>query len=254
MKVRYFFDQFLGNYFAFDSKLLRTLIPLITKPGVLSLHFISGKRIRYISPVQLYIFVSFLYFFSLHLLKVPSGHDSRVTITKNDSVITLDNIAEQRETLEKIVESDTTGQSLSKTYIRNILKFSELDEDTRKQKMDLWLSYMLFLLMPFIALISRWLYGRSKRHYFENLIFILHVFSFLFLVAIVNLLIRRWILPGLDPHLEFWVAPVYLLIATMRFFKIKWLAALPLMIVFMSISAFFVAVGIILAIMISIFV
>ena len=254
LKVSYFFNQFLGNYFDIDSKLYRTIIPLLFKPGLLSLHFIEGKRIRYIAPVQLYIFISFIYFFIAHLLNVPAKEDSWIKINKNNSVITLDSMASQRDTLEQILQADTTGSSLKKTFVSNILEFSKLDKEARSQKIDLWISYMLFLLLPFIALISKLLFARSKRHYFENLIFILHVFSFVFLIAIANLLVWRWILPDFNPHLDLWITPVYLMIASMRFFKVKWTAALPRILVFITVSAFSVGVGIVLSIMLSIFV
>src|SRR5690606_26737592 len=43
-------------------KFFTTLKKLITKPGVLSLAFVRGERMRYLDPIRMYIFTSFLFF------------------------------------------------------------------------------------------------------------------------------------------------------------------------------------------------
>ncbi|TDQ11969.1 DUF3667 domain-containing protein [Pedobacter metabolipauper] len=52
----------IGHYLHFDSKFFQTLKPLLTKPGLVTLDYIAGKRARYINPVSMYIFVSIVYF------------------------------------------------------------------------------------------------------------------------------------------------------------------------------------------------
>lgn len=80
-----FIGHSIGHYFHFDSKFLHTLIPLMTKPGQLTLDYLAGKRARYIHPVSLYIFVSIVYFLivphSLEEHKSPSAGDSTAVKT-----------------------------------------------------------------------------------------------------------------------------------------------------------------------------
>lgn len=57
-----FIGHSIGHYFHFDSKFFQTLIPLLTKPGQITLDYLEGRRARYIHPVSLYIFVSIVYF------------------------------------------------------------------------------------------------------------------------------------------------------------------------------------------------
>ncbi len=59
---RHFFTSFLGDYFAFDGKIFRSLRPLVFKPGFLTNEYIIGRRERYIPPVRLYIFISICFF------------------------------------------------------------------------------------------------------------------------------------------------------------------------------------------------
>src|SRR5215510_6945655 len=59
--------HFVGDIFHFDSKFFRTLTPLLIKPGFLTIEYMRGKRAGYMKPVQLYFFISvvfFLFYFS----------------------------------------------------------------------------------------------------------------------------------------------------------------------------------------------
>ena len=66
-----------GNYFSFDSKFFNTVKQLVFKPAYLSIEFIEGRRIRYINPIQLFVFSSFLYFLvnSFMFLKEETKQD-----------------------------------------------------------------------------------------------------------------------------------------------------------------------------------
>lgn len=70
-----FFTHFLNDYFTFDSKIIRSFKPLLFKPGFLTLEFLGGKRVRYITPLRLYIFISIAFFLVLSLL----GSDATAT-------------------------------------------------------------------------------------------------------------------------------------------------------------------------------
>lgn len=54
--------HFFNDFTHFDGKFFTTLKKLITKPGVLSLAFVQGERMRYLDPIRMYIFTSFLFF------------------------------------------------------------------------------------------------------------------------------------------------------------------------------------------------
>jgi len=58
----------LGDVVRWDSRLWRTLFPLVFRPGFLTAEFIEGRRARYLPPFRLYIIISFLMFLVLSLL------------------------------------------------------------------------------------------------------------------------------------------------------------------------------------------
>ena len=55
--------DFLDSVFDFDSRTLRTLWPLYTKPGYLACEYFEGRRVRYVSPVRLFFFLTIVAFF-----------------------------------------------------------------------------------------------------------------------------------------------------------------------------------------------
>jgi hypothetical protein len=57
------FYNTISNYFSFDARFLKSFIPLMFKPGYLAKEFIKGKRLLYLHPAQMYLFISVVFFF-----------------------------------------------------------------------------------------------------------------------------------------------------------------------------------------------
>ena len=53
-----------GDMFELDSRLWRTLIPLLTRPGRLTKDYLEGRRARYMPPFRTYLVLSILFFFA----------------------------------------------------------------------------------------------------------------------------------------------------------------------------------------------
>lgn len=56
-------EEGLHGVLHFDSKSWRTLPLLIARPGLLTRRYIDGQRVRYVSPLALFLFMIFLMFF-----------------------------------------------------------------------------------------------------------------------------------------------------------------------------------------------
>lgn len=63
--VRHFssiMGDFADTVFNVDGRIFRTLGPLLFKPGFLSLEYFAGRRVRYVSPVRLFVFTCLIAF------------------------------------------------------------------------------------------------------------------------------------------------------------------------------------------------
>ncbi|MDA9555767.1 DUF3667 domain-containing protein, partial [Pelobium sp.] len=78
----HFLGHSIGHYFHFDSKFFHTIVPLITKPGQLTLNYIEGKRTRYLQPISMFIFISIVYFLFTPLLKPRQEKEEKVVESK----------------------------------------------------------------------------------------------------------------------------------------------------------------------------
>ncbi len=79
LKIKEPFWHFVGHsishYFHFDEKFFNTLVPLLTKPGELTLTYLAGKRTKYLQPISMYIFVSIIYFLVVPHLQHKAAKD-----------------------------------------------------------------------------------------------------------------------------------------------------------------------------------
>lgn len=64
--MRELWHDFIGSLFNFDGKIWTTLSTLFLSPGKVSKDYVEGKKIRYVPPLRMYIFVSAICFLVLN--------------------------------------------------------------------------------------------------------------------------------------------------------------------------------------------
>src|SRR5213595_4354470 len=63
---RHIIADVLDSFLNWDSKFFATIALLIFKPWRLTNEFLSGKRVRYVNPLRLYLLASILFFFAVN--------------------------------------------------------------------------------------------------------------------------------------------------------------------------------------------
>jgi len=104
------FYNTISNYFSFDARFFKSFFPLVFKPGYLAKQFIGGKRLLYLHPAQLYLFISVVFFFLL------------TSTVIRDQVRTVDD--ELKKTLNKPIISDSTKaiMTLDSAKVQELMK------------------------------------------------------------------------------------------------------------------------------------
>src|SRR3569623_1790112 len=80
--VRHFgsiMGDFLDTVLNIDARVFRTLWPLLSRPAYLSKEYFAGRRVRYVSPVRLFVFLSIVTFFIARLTLSVGGAAIPVT-------------------------------------------------------------------------------------------------------------------------------------------------------------------------------
>jgi hypothetical protein len=90
-----FFHDLVHGVFHFEGKTWRTIPMLAWKPGQLTREYIDGRRVRYVSPIALFLFVVFLSFALFSFLGGPESFNAnpgdldkmRAAYAKNEKTI-----------------------------------------------------------------------------------------------------------------------------------------------------------------------
>lgn len=214
-------SHFVSDYFHYDNKFWLTVKTFMTKPGLVTLEFIEGKRVKYINPIQLYIFVTTV----LVLIGFTSTSENS-TSNKNQllkSKITYKEDTTTVKTNTKTftgINSDESGtrigigkwsanESTLIDYdsVQNSLPDDKKDgfllNKVRRQSLknnqnfnDLITQHFLklfFILLPFFAFLLKVIFRKHKFFYVDHLIFSIHFHSLFFFITIIVTIIELFI-------------------------------------------------------------
>jgi hypothetical protein len=236
----------VGDFFHFDSKFFATLWPLFFRPGYLTNEYIQGKRARYFQPFKLFLFISFLFFLTSGLMKYKSISDTRIpkVQSKVDTNIIINNSGSYKLQLDKAYEKifalpDDSLRFLVKKYglnrfvnqtypeaswyskflIKQLVKNRLQGSETFGDNMNKTIPKLIFILIPFIALLLKLLYIRNRIPYFIHIIFSLHFLSLVFLLLWINVF-GSLIMNSFKTYV-FFLIMVYLFFALLRVYHQK---------------------------------
>ncbi|WP_345274472.1 DUF3667 domain-containing protein [Flaviramulus aquimarinus] len=125
LTVKVLFYNTISNYFSFDARFFKSFIPLLFKPGYLASKFIEGKRLLYLHPAQLYLFISVVFFFLFSFIARQSVEDFDTALQKgfeSDNVVKsidpklIDSVALTE--LSKTLKDSTIIKSLNKNNLK----------------------------------------------------------------------------------------------------------------------------------------
>lgn len=126
------FTHFFKDLTHYDTTFWKTIFTLLFKPAALSKAYISGKRLRYLDPIRLYFFTSFLTFF---LLSVFSYETNTEVAPKEKKIIqtnitSVDSMHIQEKSIDGLTEMGVISQDNNDT----IKKFLEETTEANSKK------------------------------------------------------------------------------------------------------------------------
>ncbi len=175
----------LDTLFNVDGRLLRTLPALLLKPGFLSREYFDGHRVRYVSPVRLFVFLCIATFFAAKLasasLDLGDGDRSFATID-GAPTISFNGTPWDAKTNPLVIDAlpDAANRWLNAQigHVPENWKRIREDPDLLRNAFYSALPTALFVLVPVFALVLKALYLLKKRLYMEHLVVALHGHAF----------------------------------------------------------------------------
>jgi hypothetical protein len=244
--VWYLIVESVGDFFHFDSKFFATLRPLLFRPGYLTNEYLSGKRARYFQPFKLFLFISFLYFLISGLMNHKSDSETVVAGVQNKADTNINNtkqgsyqlqlnkaydkiFALPDDSLRVLVKKYGLSRFVNRSYpqsawyakfiIKQVLKNRLQGSETFGENLHKTYPKLIFILIPFFALLLKLLYVRKKIPYFDHLIFSVHFLSCVFILlmlAELSSLVGDWL-----NLVVYFLLMVYLYFALLRVYHQK---------------------------------
>ena len=184
--LREFLRELAEEFLHWDGKLGLTFRTLVTRPGVLTQEYLAGRRIRYVSPLRVYLSCSVLFFFLSATVPertvidttghrvaggvVQVGTSTPAELAQVDSMARHASPAE-RVWFEHFARAMRTPQELAHSVTSSIPK-------------------AMFVLVPLFAALLGLVYRDRRRRYPQHLAFALHEHAMMFLVLSVLLAVR----------------------------------------------------------------
>jgi hypothetical protein len=116
----------LDDIFSFDSRASRTLWPLITRPAFLTNEYFSGRRVHYVPPLRLYLFISIVFFITLKFF-MAADDGNAININDKQEVI-----SQVKSHIAKLKLEQTTLQQTPSEDVEDIDKVTQLNKGIEK--------------------------------------------------------------------------------------------------------------------------
>ena len=189
--------EFTGDLLNLDSRLWRSLLPLLIRPGFLTTEYLDGRRVRYFPPFRLYLVLSLIFF-----LLSNSGDSNKFELSVTDSDVPLKtqqdseiNNENAQQMLEKMAAEAEEEAEISMAFDEMSLEKLISPKLAKRIKTNLTrnpgdvadaflenLPLAMLLFLPLIALFMRLLYVASNRYFVEDLLFFVHFHASAFLI------------------------------------------------------------------------
>lgn len=264
--------HFVGDYFHYDNKFWTTFKTLFTKPGQVTLDYIEGQRVRYLNPIQLYIFVvTVMVILTLGqaneiqqntvsgarpsseavdtLAVVPQDTVMKVLADSMGAELSIGlhsgpggqalAIGEWTPKESTVAAYDSVQQSLpeaerdglfKRIVRRKYITMQSLGNEVFMSRF--WNAFyhgipkVLFLLLPFFALLLKLFFGRKTLYYVDHVVFSLHFHAMVFLLIILSTLCGYFVHSDtFDEWTNFGIMAgfvVYLFLSLMRVYGGRW--------------------------------
>jgi hypothetical protein len=191
---------FVEEVLNIDGKTLQSIRLLLTKPGFLSLEQAQGRRVRYVSPIRLYLLLSLLYF-AAAVLAPASFVPVTITLDPDDSPQEIQRLEQRSREIQAVASAALIE----------------------------WIPRTMFILVPVFAGLVALAVRRSGRNYPQHLYFALHIHAVWFFAYGVALIFQIKTIPILSPLIWRMAGPyvvVYFVLAFRRAYALTAIGAI----------------------------
>lgn len=121
------FFHFFEDLTHYENAFWKTIKNLLFRPASLTKEYLSGKRLSYLAPVRLYIFISFVTFLLISLMPNKNGEGDFIDITQTqtsssivNNKLIIDTISQNKIGLKEFLKSKSITQKINDSIQKRI--------------------------------------------------------------------------------------------------------------------------------------
>jgi hypothetical protein len=181
--LRDFADEWFNEILHWDGKLPATLKALMLKPGMLTVDFLAGRRVRWLSPLRIYLICSVAYFLTGPLVERATGFreemvaEIKVTGDSAERILLSDSVAFVND---PEILANPLFQAIGVGRMWYIANNPSVWQDAYTKAIP----KAMFVLLPFFALLTMVAWRASGMRYPAHLAFAFHVHA-AFMTALI---------------------------------------------------------------------
>jgi len=134
------FYNTISNYFSFDARFFKSFFPLVFKPGYLAKQFVAGKRLLYLHPAQLYLFISVVFFFIFSFIQRDQIQSLDENIAKGfnqEKAANITSVTHLKDSLETIIlKEQMILDSIDRLELKKSLEDNKLLHNFSDKQID----------------------------------------------------------------------------------------------------------------------
>lgn len=149
--IKHFFEEM----FTWDSRFFLSVKYLFIKPGYLTHEYMLGRINKYISPLKMFLFTSFVLFFIM------------ISIESDQYNLIVDEGSDDDYITQYILDKKASSNESEEMFIKNF-------NDQMNSNVTLYIFAVMFIFSVLLKLI----YINKEYYYSEHVVFTLHFFTF----------------------------------------------------------------------------
>jgi len=177
--LRHYLKELVAAVTLLESKVFRSVWLVLSRPGFLSSEYFMGRRVRYMKPLQLFVFLNVVYYFSLTL------YQATTFTTPLGTQLHMNNYY-------PAYASTRVAQKLQEKRIGY-----EILESKYNQRTSVLSRTLIFLLIPIFAALFYALFFRKRKYLVEHIVVATHFWSFSLVLLGVILPLATFVLISL---------------------------------------------------------
>jgi hypothetical protein len=123
------FIHFFENLTHYENSFWKTIFNLFFKPAALTKAYMAGKRLSYLNPIRLYIFISFVTFLMISLF--PNNPEKQITTPsakyEQVSIPTIDSLHIEEKSVDGLTKVGLLSQQNNDTIKKILQQTDEID-------------------------------------------------------------------------------------------------------------------------------